>query len=45
MLLTVITILSKRNLKAGISGFDIGELDRNKAEESLAKMRLYQKDN
>ena len=44
-LLTMITILSKRNLKAGRGGFDIGEFDRNKAEESLAKMRLYQKDN
>ena len=44
-LLTMITILSKRNLKAGIGGFDIGEFDRNEAEESLAKMRLYQKDN
>ena len=41
-LLTMITILSKRNLKTGISGFDIGEFDRNKAENWLAERSLYE---
>ena len=41
-LLTMITILSKRNLKTGIGGFDIGEFDRNKAENWLAERSLYE---
>ena len=41
-LLTMITILSKRNLKTRIIGFDIGEFDRNKAENWLAERSLYE---